>query len=58
MLRMVGLCLSSVVERQPTQFSGVEGRFFVWFGDTNLRLKSYKSINRIKYAMKGLTAEF
>lgn len=56
-LRIVGLCLSSVVERQPTQFSGVDGRFFGWFGDINLRLRSYRSINRRKRAMRNLISE-
>ena len=58
MLRIVGLCLPSPVERQPTQFSGVEGRFFVWLVDTNLRLRSYKSMDRKKRAMKNFIADF
>lgn len=42
-LPMVGLCLSSVVERQPTHVSGVGGLFFCELGHMSFRARSYKS---------------
>ena len=42
-LPIVGLCLSSFVDRQPMHDSGVDGRFFWWLGDTSFRARSYKS---------------